>query len=82
MVIVHSIRSGAYSQQAYNSIRYLILFPRSQRGKIINYLNTDIGLPLQKARDTVRAFAQTGRHMIVRIHSPECLVGPQRIEIL
>ena len=82
MVILHSIRSGAWSQQAYNSIRYLVLFPRSQKGKITNYLNQDIGLPLREARETVRSFAQTGRHMIVRLHSPECLIGPKLIKIL
>ena len=82
MVILHSIRSGAWSQQAYNSIRYLVLFPRSQKGKITNYLNQDIGLPLREARETVRSFSQTGRHMIVRLHSPECLIGPKLIKIL
>ena len=82
MVIVHSIRSGAWSQQAYNSIRYLVLFPRSQKGKITNYLNQDLGLPMKVARETVREFSQTGRHMIIRIHSPECIIGPALIKIL
>ena len=82
MVIVHSIRSSAWSSQAYNSIRYLVLFPRSQRGKITNYLNIDIGMRLKEARETVREFSQTGRHMIVRIHAPECLIGPKLIKIL
>ena len=82
MVIVHSIRSSSWSQQAYNSIRFLVLFPRSQKGKIINYLNTDVGLPLKEARETVRNFSQTGRHMIVRIHAPECLIGPKLIKVL
>ena len=82
MVIVHSIRSGAWSQQAYNSIRYLVLFPRSQKGKITNYLNQDVGLPLKEARETVRDFSQTGRSMVVRIHAPECLIGEKLIKIL
>ena len=82
MVILHSIRSGAWSSQAYNSIRYLVLFPRSQKGKITNYLNQEIGLPLKVARETVREFSQTGRHMIVRLHSPEVLIGPKLIKIL
>ncbi len=82
MVIVHSIRSSSWSAQAYNSIRYLVLFPRSQKGKITNYLNQDVGLPLKDARETVREFSQTGRHMVVRIHAPECLIGPKLIKIL
>ena len=82
MVIVHSIRSGAWSQQAYNSIRYLVLFPQSQKGKITNYLNQDVGMPLKEARETVREFSQTGRSLVVRIHNPECLIGPALIKIL
>ena len=82
LVILHSIRSGSWSQQAYNSIRWLVLFPRSQKGKITNYLNQDVGLPLKEARETVRAFAQTGRSLIVRIHAPEVLIGPQLIKVL
>lgn len=82
MVVIHSIRSGTWSQQAYNSIRYLVLFPRSQRGKITNYLNQDVGLTLKEARETVREFAQTGRSMVVRIHSPEVLIGEKLIKVL
>ena len=82
MVIIHSIRSGSWSSQAYNSIRYLVLFPRSQRGKIVNYLNQDVGLPLKEARETVRQFAQVSRHLIVRIHSPEVLIGEKLIKVL
>ncbi len=82
IVIVNSIRSTAWSQQAYNSIRYLVLFPRSQKGKITNYLNQDVGMPLKEARETVRDFSQTGRSMVVRIHAPECLIGEKLIKIL
>ena len=82
MVILHSIRSGSWSSQAYNSIRYLVLFPRSQKGKITNYLNQDVGLPLKEAREAVRQFSQTGRYMIVRIHSPELLIGPKLIKVI
>ena len=82
MVIIHSIRSGSWSSQAYNSIRFLVLFPRSQRGKIVNYLNQDVGMPLKEARETVREFAQVSRHMIVRIHAPESLIGSKLIKIL
>ena len=81
MVIVHSIRSGTFSSQAHNSVRYLVLFPRSQKGKITQYLNSE-GMPLKEARQTVHDFSQTGRTLIVRIHSPECLIGPKLIKIL
>lgn len=82
MVILHSIRSGTWSSQAYNSIRWLVLFPRAQRNKIIQYLNKDIGMPLQEARRVIREFAQVSRTMIVRIQAPECLIGSQLIKLL
>ena len=82
IVILHSIRSAAWSTQAHQSAKYLFLYPRSQKGKIIQYLNRDLGIPLGKARDHVRAFSQTGRVMIVRLHSPELLLGEQLIRLI
>ena len=82
MVILHSIRSAAWSTQGHQSCKYLVLFPRSQKGKITQYLNRDLGVPLNKARDHVRAFGQTGRTMIVRLHAPELLLGEQLIRLL
>ena len=82
LVILHSIRSGAWSSQAYNSIRALVLFPRSQKNKIVNFLNRDIGMPLKEARRTIREFAQVSRTMICRIQAPECLIGSQILKLL
>ena len=82
MVILHSIRSAAWSTQAHQSCKYIVLFPRSQRGKIVQYLNRDLGIPLGKARDHVRAFSQSGRTMIVRLHAPELLLGEQLIRLI
>ena len=82
MVILHSIRSAAWSTQGHQSCKYLVLFPRSQKGKITQYLNRDLGVPLSKARDHVRAFSQTGRTCIVRLHAPELLLGEQLIRLL
>jgi hypothetical protein len=81
-VILHNLRSGAWSTQAHNSIRYLTVFPRSQKGKVVAYLNRDLGIPLSQARDHVRSFAQNGRHMSVRLHAPELLIGPKLIRLL
>jgi hypothetical protein len=81
-VILHNLRSGAWSTQAHNSIRYLTVFPRSQKGKVVAYLNHDLGIPLAHARDHVRTFSQSGRHMSVRHHAPELLIGPKLIRLL
>ena len=82
MVVLHNIRSAAWSTQGHSSAKYLVLFPRSQKGKLVQYLNRDLGIPLNKSRDHVRAFAQAGRSMIVRLHAPECLIGEQLIRLI
>ena len=82
MVILHNLRSGAWSSQAYSSVKYLTTFPRSQKAKIVNFLNRELGLPLSQSRDHVYAFGQAGRVMHVRFHAPECLIGPTLIRLL
>ena len=82
MVVLHNLRSGAWSSQAYSSVRYLTTFPRSQKAKIVNFLNRDIGLPLSQARDCVYAFGQAGRLMMVRFHAPEALIGENLLRLL
>ena len=81
-LILHNLRSASWSTQAHNSIRYLTTFPRSQKGKVVAYLNRDLGIPLAQARDHVRSFGQSGRHMSARHHAPELLIGPKLIRLL
>ena len=81
-VILHNIRSASWSTQAHSSAKYLVLFPRSQKGKLTAYLNRDLGIPLGKARDHVRAFSQAGRSLVVRLHAPELLLGEQLIRLI
>ena len=80
--ILPSIRSGIWSSQASNSCRFFTLFPRSQKGKIIEYLNRDLGMRLPEARRAVHDFAASGRQMTVRIHAPQALIGPKLIRLL
>jgi hypothetical protein len=81
MIILHSIRSGAYSSQAHNSVKYMTVFPRSQRGKITAYLNTDLGVRYREAESIVKRFAQSGRHMTISLHAPEIFVGPKLLKL-
>ena len=82
MYIVHSIRSGSWSSQAHNSVKYFVLFPRSQRGKIRNYLNQEVGLTLKEARENVADFGDAGRVLQVRIHAPQCLISEKLIRLI
>ena len=76
-IIFHNIRAGTYSSQAHNSVKYFTVFPRSQRGKIVQYLNTDHAIPLKRARELVDDFAsqKKGRHMSIHLHSPNFIAG-------
>jgi len=82
LYILHSIRSGSWSSQGQNSIKWFVVFPRSQKGKIRNYLNQDIGLTLKESREHVADFAESGRAMMVRIHSPQLIVSEKLLRLI
>ena len=80
--VLHSIRSGIWSSQASSSCKYFVLFPRSQRGKVRDFLNKELGCTLGEAREHVFDFAQSSRAMAVRLFSPQCLIGEKMIRLL
>ena len=81
--IQHSMRGGRWSSQAYSSVKYVHTFPRgSGKGKLVDYISKDIGTTLREAREYVQRFADHGRLMTVRMHSPACLIGPKGIVLL
>ena len=83
IIIFHSIRAGSWSAQSHNSVKYVTLFPRSQKGKIVQYLNQDHAIPLKRAREIVDDFAsqRKGRHMTVHIHSPNFFAGTDLLRL-
>ena len=81
--IQHSMRGGRWSSQAYSSVKFVHTFPRgSGKGKLVDYLSKDIGVTLRKAREYVNRFADQGRIMTIRMHSPACLIGPKGLILL
>ena len=81
--IQHSMRGGRWSSQAYSSVKYVHTFPRgSGKGKLIDYLSKDIGMPLRDAREYVNRFSEQGRVMTIRMHSPAALIGPKGVVLL
>ena len=82
MFILHRIKSGTWSTQGSNSCKYFTLFPRSQKGKVVQFLNFDMGLTLGESRRMVRDFAATGRDMTVQLFAPNCLIGPKLIRLI
>ena len=80
--VLHNIRSGIWSSTASSNCKYFVLFPRSQRGKVRDYLNQEMGCTLREAREHVHDFAATGRAMYVRLFSPQCLINKKMIRLL
>ena len=81
--IQHSMRGGRWSSQAYSSVKFVHTFPRgSGKGKLVDYLSKDIGTTLKEAREYVNRFADNGRLMTIRMHSPAALIGPKGIVLL
>jgi hypothetical protein len=82
MFILHKIASGTWSSTASSNCKWFILFPRSQRGKVRDWLNKELGCTLSEAREFVHDFAQSGRAMHVRLFSPQCLINKKRLQLL
>ena len=80
--ILHNLKSGSWSTQAYSSCKYLTVFPRTGRAKLVQFLNKDLGIPLARSRDHVYRFAQAGRRLTVSFHAPECLIGEKLLRLL
>ena len=75
--IQHALRGGfGWTSQAFSSVAFIQLFPiGGGRGKIVDFVAKDIGLGFRRAREVVQLFAETGRVMVVRMHSPGALIG-------
>ena len=81
--IQHSMRGGRWSSQAYSSVKFVHTFPRgSGKGKLVDYISKDIGVPLRQAREYVQMFSEGGRIMTIRMHSPAALIGPKHLVLL
>ena len=82
IVLLHSIRSASWSTQSHQSCKYITLFPRSQKGKIRDYINQDLGLTLRESRDLVKDFAQAGRVMTISLHCPQVCINKNLIRLI
>ena len=82
VLVLHSLRSGIWSSQSSNSVGYMVLFPRSQRNKIIQYFNTELAIPLKESRELIRRFAADSRVLMVGRHMPECLIGNTLLHLI
>ena len=82
IVLLHCLRSASWSSQSHQSCKYITVYPRSQKGKIRDYLNTDIGLTLRESREVVNDFAQCGRAMTIGLHCPQFAMNNKLLRLL
>ena len=81
--IQHNIRGNQWTSQSYSSVFGVVLFPSgSGKGKINRFLADDIGLGIRRARRFVKQFAETGRTLFCRMHSPSALIGDRLLVLL
>ena len=80
--LLHKLSSGLWSSQAYSSARYIVVFPRSMKNKIRDFLEKDIGITRKEAKRHLLDFSQTGRAMICRMHSPCAFMNEKLIRLL
>ena len=79
--ILHAIKAGLDSTQASSSCRYYVVFPKSSKGKIVEFLREQ-GLTMSEARQQVADFGDCkSRAMIVRLHAPNALINEQLLRL-
>ena len=77
-LLMHSIKSAAFSSQAHNTVKTFILFPRTQKAKIQDWLVKDLGLSMKEARG-IQDFADSGRWLFLNVHSPQFMCNEKII---
>ena len=80
--ILHKLKSGLWSSQAYSSCKYVVVFPRSQKNKIRDLLENDYGFTKKEARRTVNEFAQTGRACWIHAHAPNYICNDNLLRLI
>lgn len=80
--ILHRLRSGIFSNQAYSSCKYITVFPRSQKNKIRDLLEHEYGFTKRVARQIVTDFSQTGRAMIIHAHAPNFIANDNLLRLI
>ena len=82
ITLQHNLRNSAFSRQSVASCKHIVLFPRSQRGKVMNFLKDSVGLSLRQSKELTTLMAASGRAAVLRMHAPMMLIAEQYIKVL
>ena len=77
-LLMHSIKSAAFSSQAHNTVKTFVLFPRTQKAKISDWLVKDLGLSMKEARG-ISDFSDSGRWLYINVHSPQFMCNEKLV---
>ena len=80
--IFHSIRNGQFTQQALQSCKHAVIFPKAQKGRIVEFMKMSLGLRLQEARELTKILSMSGRACVVRLHAPVSVWSSQFLRLL
>ena len=79
----HAIRGRGDTSQSYSSVFGVTLFPAGGgKGRLQQFLAEDVGLGIRRSREVVKLFANTGRKLIVRRHTPTALIGDRVLMLI
>ena len=80
--INHRILSGYYGKQLSNTVAWRVLFPRSSKHKLVQWLRDFISMSQQAARNLVNRVLPTSRWLAIHMHSPVCAISEKFITLL
>ena len=82
ITLQHNLRNSQFSRQSVGSCKHIVLFPRAQRGKVMNFLKDTVGLSMRQAKELTELMSSTGRAAVLRMHAPMMLISEQYIKVI
>ena len=82
ITLQHNLRNSSFSRQSVASCKHIVLFPRAQRGKVMNFLKDTVGLSLKQAKELTNLMSGCSRACVIRMHAPMMLISGSYIKLL
>ena len=80
--LVHSYASGKNTSQAIQSVKFIVMFCRSSKSRIVMFLRDHLQVPTKEGKEIVERFAKLGRFMVIRMHSPVAIYNSSYLMLL
>mgnify|MGYP006982487336 CR=1 FL=1 len=71
----HQVNAGNLQKQLSSTVRWRVMFPRSQKFKISRWISDRTDLPIKEARLLVQKIGATSRWLGVHLFSPQFICG-------